>query len=257
MLYATDSSRVGRLFGKCPALLPEAVTFKAAPLSFNLGCTASYGVSGVGGERGMRWFVCVVLLFVMSAASGASEVFLMPEYNPKPIYPVALQRAGITGNVRVRFVAHADGSVSKVSILQSDHPDFAEAARVAIAQWRFKPWTVEGEKPREQEVIAPMIFGYDVYLPIHLNQWLKELRCRDLNEALMHAPEYAWIDSAAFHYVRAYLSNAFSTATLPTERRLSLIADMNRKVPIIVRQCSNHPVSRYVRFLPEDIRKLL
>ncbi|MCP2024469.1 UNVERIFIED_ORG: TonB family protein [Pseudomonas reinekei] len=205
----------------------------------------------------MRWFVFVVLLFVWSVASNAGEVFLIPENNPKPIYPPALQRAGITGNVRVRFMAHANGSVSKVSILQSDHPDFAEATRVAIAQWRFKPWTVEGDNPEEQEVIAPMIFGFDVHLPLHLNQWLKALRCRDLNEALAHAPEHEWIDSAAFHYIRAYLSNAFSTATLPTERRLSLIADMNRKVPIIIRQCSNNPGSRYVRFLPEDIRQLL
>jgi TonB family protein len=205
----------------------------------------------------MRWLVFVVLLFVVSVESSAGEVFLIPENNPKPIYPTALQRSGITGNVRVRFMAHANGSVSKVSILQSDHPDFAEAVRVAIAQWRFKPWTVEGDKPEEQEVIAPMIFGFDVYLPLHLNQRLKALRCRDLNAALARAPEYEWIDSAAFHYVRAYLSNAFSTATLPTERRLSLIADMNRKVPIIIRQCSRNPGSRYVRFLPEDIRQLL
>jgi len=45
-----------------------------------------------------------------------------------------------------------------VSILQSEHPDLAEAVRVAIEQWRFKPWTVGGDKPAEQEVIAPMVF---------------------------------------------------------------------------------------------------
>jgi TonB family protein len=204
----------------------------------------------------MRWFAFVLLLG-LSADIRAGEFFLIPENNPKPIYPAALLRAGITGNVRVEFIANADGSVSKVRILESDHPDLAEASRVAIEQWRFKPWTVEGEKPAEQEVIAPMIFGFDSALPLHLNEWLKKLKCRDLNEVTINTPEHAWADTTAFYYTRAYLSNAFSATTLPNERRLALIAKMNRKVPIIVRECMNNPVSRYVRFLPEDIRKLL
>ncbi|VVQ09005.1 hypothetical protein PS918_05028 [Pseudomonas fluorescens] len=205
----------------------------------------------------MRWVVCVVLVMVLSVESWAEEVFLIPENNPKPVYPPALQRAGIIGDVRVSFMVHANGSVSQVKILQSEHPDLAEATRVAIAQWRFKPWTVEGDKPAEQEVIAPMVFRFDTDLPLHLNEWLKKLKCRDLNEVIVNTPEQAWVDSAAFHYTRAYLSNAFSTTTLPNERRLALIAQMNRKVPIIVRECLNNPVSRYVRYLPPDIRKLL
>ncbi|MNP31883.1 hypothetical protein D3C76_1250290 [compost metagenome] len=147
--------------------------------------------------------------------------------------------------------------MSKVRILQSDHPDLAEATRVAIAQWRFKPWPVAGDKPAEQEVIAPMRFRLDSTLPLHTNQWLKALHCRDLNAAVVHTPEHEWIDSTPFHYIRAYLSIAFSTTTLPSERRLALIARMNRAVPMIVRQCRKKPVYRFESFLPEDIRKLL
>jgi TonB family protein len=198
-----------------------------------------------------------MLMLAMSGEIRAGEVFLIPENNPKPIYPPALQRAGVIGDVRVSFVVYADGSVSNVKILQSDHPELAEATKVALAQWRFKPWTVEGDKPSEQEVIAPMIFSYDSSLPIHLNKWLKELKCRDLNEITVRTPESAWVDSFAFHYTRAYLTNAISAPTLTNERRLALIARLNRKVPIIVRECLNNPVSRYVRFLPQDIRKLL
>lgn len=204
----------------------------------------------------MRLMVCV-LLFVLCVEIRAQEVFLIPENNPRPVYPRELQRAGIIGNVRVSFMVSADGSVGKLNVLQSDHPDLAEAVRVAVGQWRFKPWTVEGDKPAEQEVVAPMIFGFDWALPIHLNESLKKLRCRDLNRATASLPEHLWVDSAAFHYTRAYLSNAFSTTTLPNEKRLALIAEMNRKVPIIVRNCRINPVSRYVRYLPEGIRKLL
>jgi TonB family protein len=253
---APDPSGVGQIFGKCPALLPEAMTFSAKPSILTL-CPFCrvWHFRGEGGV--MRWLVSAVLLFVLSVESRAGDVFLIPENNPKPIYPLALQRAGIIGEVRVGFTVHADGSVSKVSILKSDHPDLAEATRVAIDQWRFKPWTLAVGRPAKQEVTAPMVFRIDFDLPIDSNQWLKELRCRDLNEALVHVAEHKWIDSYVFHYTRAYLSNALSTAMLPNERRLALIAKMNRKVPIIVRECLNSPVSRYVRFLPEDIRKLL
>lgn len=205
----------------------------------------------------MRWLVCVVLLIVLTVESRAEEVFLIPEHNPKPVYSPALQRTGIIGEVRVGFTVHADGTVSKVNILKSAHPELDEASRVAIAQWRFKPWTVEGGKPSEQEVIAPMQFGFDVYLPIDLNQWLKKVKCRDINENFVRLPEHKWADSAPFHYTRAYLSNSFSSETLSDERRLALIAKMNRMVPTIVRQCLSSPGSRYARYLPKDIRELL
>jgi len=204
----------------------------------------------------MRWFACVLLL-VVSVGVRAEEVFLIPENNPKPIYPQALLRAGITGDVRVGFAVNADGSVSKVRILQSDHPDLAEAVRVAIEQWRFKPWTVGGDKVAEQEVIAPMVFRLDLDTPIHTNQWLKQLRCRDLNEALVDFPEYAWVDSKVFDYTRAYLSNVFNKTQLQNEQRLALIAKLNKQVPKIVRDCRASPVRKYMSLLPEDIRKLL
>jgi TonB family protein len=163
----------------------------------------------------------------------------------------------VVGTVRVGFTVKADGSISKVKIVQSDHPDLAEATRVAIAQWRFKPWTVDGDKPAEQDMVAPMVFGYDWDMTIDTNKWLNELRCRDLNNALVDTPEHRWTDSAAFYYTRAYLTKAFSKDMLSNERRLELITQLNRKVPIIVSECRSNPVSRYVRYLPQGIRKLL
>ncbi|MHC8389099.1 energy transducer TonB [Pseudomonas sp. MDT2-39-1] len=204
----------------------------------------------------MRW-LGFLLLLVGAAGVWAGEVFLIPENNPKPIYPRELFRAGITGEVRIRFTVYADGSVNKLSILQSNHPDLAEAARKAITQWRFKPWAVEGDTPAEQEVTAPMVFRLDLDTPIHTNQWLKQLRCRDINEALVNFPEYAWVDSAVLDYTRAYLSNVIYTTQLQNEERLALIAKLNKCVPKIVRECRNSPVRKYMSLLPEDIRKLL
>ncbi|MNB60813.1 transport protein TonB [compost metagenome] len=204
----------------------------------------------------MRW-IFAGLLLVIGGSALASEVFLIPENNPQPIYPLELQRAGVTGEVKVSFIASADGSVSEISIRESTHPDFSDAVRDAIAQWRFKPWTVEGNKPEQQEIIAPMIFRLDLDLPIHVNQQLKALRCRTVNENLANIAEYSWIDSAVFAQTRAYLSNVFHKTQLPDAQRLAMIAKMNRQVEKIVRACRQSPTRKFISLLPAEIRELL
>jgi TonB family protein len=207
-------------------------------------------------ESGMRR-LAILLLLMLAVEVKAQEVLLIPEDNPRPTYPRSLQRAGFTGDVRVSFYVNADGSVNRVKILESDHPDLAEASKVTIEKWRFKPWVVKDDRPSELEVVAPLVFRLDLTSPIHTNQWIKELKCRDINEELLHAPEYAWIDARPFHYTRAYLSNVFHTTQLPKEQRLEWIAKLNKRVPTIVRQCRSSPVRKYMSLLPEEIRQLL
>lgn len=200
-----------------------------------------------------QWIMAVVLLVIFSAQAG--EVFVIPDNTPKPVYPPALSRAGITGDVKVRFMANSDGSVSEISILQSDHPDLAQAARDAIEQWRFKPWTVDADKPARQEIVAPMVFLLEA--PEGAHQWVQQLKCREFNELLNRMPEYSWVDSAPFHYLRDHLSSALFKPPLSKDERLALIARLNRSVEGVVWRCRQWPVSRFTRFLPEDVRKLL
>ncbi|WP_085696895.1 energy transducer TonB [Pseudomonas sp. B26(2017)] len=202
----------------------------------------------------MRWWMLLVLLLV-AGSTWAAEVFLIPEHHPKPIYPPGLQRAGFTGGVKVSFTVSADGAVSKVGILKSDHAELSDAVKKALAQWRFKPWTVEGERPPEQEIIAPMTFGFDS--PDGVNLWLKDLKCREFNSLLAHYPRHAWVDAAPFHYVRGYLANTFFQGQIPMEQRLAMVAKMNKRVPSIVTRCQKSPGLKYVTLLPEDIRKVL
>jgi hypothetical protein len=75
------------------------------------------------------WRCAGVFLLLAAGVTSAGEVFLIPQNNPGPAYPPMLQRAGITGDVRVRFTVSADGSVSQISIVQSDHHDLAAVAR--------------------------------------------------------------------------------------------------------------------------------
>ena len=204
----------------------------------------------------MRWFFAGLLLTIFSLAL-AAEGLLIPENNPKPIYPKLLRRAGVEGEVRVSFVVKADGSVSAINIVQSDHPDLAEAVKDAITQWRFKPWTTENGRPAEQPVVAPMLFRLGRDEPIHLNQWLKSVKCHVINGSFRNMPEYAWVDADVFHYTRAYLSNAIHKSQLADDQRLAIIARMNRRVPMIVRGCREAPMRRYMSFLPGEVRDLL
>lgn len=204
----------------------------------------------------MRWFVCVLLLG-LSIEVRAGEVFLIPENNPKPVYPVALYRDGITGMLRVSFTAHADGSVSKVEASKDAHPELVEASLTAVSQWRYKPWDISRERPAEIQVVAPMVFRLDDKLPIHANEELKKLSCGDVAKAALQLADFSWVDMPVFNWTRSYLTHSLSPTQLPEEKRLALIAKLDKSVPSIVRRCNTHQATQYVHFLPKEIRELL
>lgn len=57
-------------------------------------------------------------------------------------YPAALRRAGIQGEVRVRFFINPDGTTSNMTVQQSPHPWLDEFAIKAVSQWQFEPYDV-------------------------------------------------------------------------------------------------------------------
>lgn len=68
---------------------------------------------------------------------------------PPPSYPAAARRAGRTGSVTCRLVVDRDGVVVSVEVVSSSgHADLDEAARKALAKWRFEPLGRLTEAPR-------------------------------------------------------------------------------------------------------------
>ncbi|WP_238350199.1 energy transducer TonB [Pseudomonas sp. SWRI154] len=195
-----------------------------------------------------------MLLLCQCGASWSADVWLVPEHNPKPEYPTSLTRAGVMGKVRAGFTVHADGRVDQVAILESDHPGFAEAAREAVSQWRFKPWTVDDGHPAQVHTVAPFEFRLDD-VPLDANKWIKQWRCSDINA---HAADRLQVqDLLPFSVTRSYLSNVFFVKQLPEAERLALIARFNRLLPSIVQRCGSFPATRYMKMLPQEIRVLL
>ncbi len=64
---------------------------------------------------------------------------------PSPVYPLKASRRGIQGWVKVQFIVNTSGLVEDVEIIQSNPSKvFDKNVIKCVAQWKFKPGTVEG-----------------------------------------------------------------------------------------------------------------
>ena len=70
-----------------------------------------------------------------------------------PIYPEAARTQHIEGPVVLNVRVLGDGSVSEIEIV-SGHPLLAEAATQAVRQWKFQPYSVNGQPIEREERIT-------------------------------------------------------------------------------------------------------
>jgi TonB family protein len=61
-----------------------------------------------------------------------------------PVYPLALRRSGLRGNVTVEFVVNIEGRVQDPVIVSSLNPAFNEPAIEAVRKWTFEPGRSDG-----------------------------------------------------------------------------------------------------------------
>jgi TonB family protein len=61
-----------------------------------------------------------------------------------PTYPPIMQSAHMPGQVVLDAIIHHDGTIGDVTVLQSTNDAFAQAAIVAVKQWRYTPIPYEG-----------------------------------------------------------------------------------------------------------------
>ncbi|HEU5080241.1 MAG TPA: TonB family protein [Opitutaceae bacterium] len=74
-----------------------------------------------------------------------------------PAYPRALKDDGITGQAEIEFVIDRDGRVLFPRIISASHEDFGWAAATAVAQWKFQPPQLNGQKV-EAVMRVPILF---------------------------------------------------------------------------------------------------
>ena len=78
-----------------------------------------------------------------------------PCLQPKPAAPESVP---VTEECHVKIDIMADGTVENFSTRDCPHPDFLEATRIAVKDWRYVPAVVGGKKVVERDRAVKVIF---------------------------------------------------------------------------------------------------
>lgn len=77
----------------------------------------------------------------------------------RPVYPQAMSRAGINGEVVVGFIVDSEGNVRSPYIVSSTHREFEAEALRAVSRAKFKPGRKNGVDVSTRNVRLPIIFN--------------------------------------------------------------------------------------------------
>jgi len=111
------------------------------------------GPSGPSGPN-IAWAPEVKPTLERVKVSHLSEAQLIKKV--EPIYPKIAVATGIHGEVRLHAIIAKDGSIQSISVI-SGHPLLANAALVAVRQWRYHPYLLNKE-PVEVETFITVNF---------------------------------------------------------------------------------------------------
>lgn len=154
-----------------PRSIPRAIAHiteeEALPPSLPAEGPGVYGSTGAGsGNNPLNTIVNVTPPAVVAAPSasgplrvsqGVAQGFLVHEV--KPVYPPLARQARIQGAVMLQAIIGKDGRIEKLR-LSSGHPMLAPAAIEAVKQWRYRPYTLNGEPVEvETEITVNFVLG--------------------------------------------------------------------------------------------------
>ena len=81
-------------------------------------------------------------------------------FQPQPIFPHEMSKAGIAGEVIVFLTIGTDGNAHNIGIVRSSREEFEEPAMQAVSQWKFKPG-MKNSKPIDVKIQQLIEFDYE------------------------------------------------------------------------------------------------
>ncbi len=99
----------------------------------------------------------VMRIFSNEAKTAGPSSPPKPVYRKQPVYPIAMNKSGLRGQVKVEFIVDKTGAVKNPVIIESNNPGFNEAAIEAVLQWTFKPG-IKGGVPVDVRMQLPVVF---------------------------------------------------------------------------------------------------
>ncbi|HEY1107547.1 MAG TPA: energy transducer TonB [Opitutaceae bacterium] len=81
-----------------------------------------------------------------------------PVSQSAPRYPRELRAERISGEATIHFIVNRNGEVVAPIVVKADDARLGEAAREAVATWRFEPARVDG-RPVDCAMMVPITFS--------------------------------------------------------------------------------------------------
>lgn len=76
-------------------------------------------------------------------APGVSQGLLI--HKVVPVYPSDARRKRIQGTVVLKAIIGKDGQIKNLQVVSSPSDDLGQAAKEAVEQWRYRPYSLNGE----------------------------------------------------------------------------------------------------------------
>jgi protein TonB len=93
----------------------------------------------------------------LRVSQGVAQGFLVDQV--KPVYPPLARQARVQGAVVLQAVIGKNGSIENLRVI-SGHPMLVPAAIQAVRQWRYRPYTLNGEPVEVQtEITVNFVLG--------------------------------------------------------------------------------------------------
>lgn len=74
-------------------------------------------------------------------------------FQVRPKYPKEAKDTGIEGKVVLHCIVKEDGSVGEIYVIEGKEP-FIQAAKAAVAQWKYKPVTLNAVAVQSDTVVT-------------------------------------------------------------------------------------------------------
>jgi TonB family protein len=205
----------------------------------------------------------IVFWWVMSfcAVSHAEEMKFEFEKKPRAIHPPGLYQAGISGAVRIAFIAHSDGSITDIKVLRSSYREFAKAAIHAVTRWRVKPWSPTSGRPAMVPVEHEIYFlakGSDRELIARMRSRVKSLSCARINKEVDYLqqqwPDENLIEIPTFHHTLQLLGLKARRDKSSVAESMAIAGQFKQAIPDILSRCREDSTLGYLALLPEAVR---
>ena len=205
--------------------------------------------------------VWVGLLMCLNAGADTFAPSLI--YPVEPQYPTELQRMGMSGLVRVHVMVSAEGSVVDPNIFYSAHPAFLSATQDVIREWRFSSWPLEGDSPKQVEMIAWLVlslgegraavgdirtFDLGGATCLQLNNEIAQHRRRNINVPLTQLTLFA--------VTQHRLIDLYVEKKLSAQQFSDVMSDFSQGMIKTTRTCQKKVSRPFVEALPQSVQAL-